>query len=889
MKQTESLLKNGYVTSRGKAYAGGTAYPTGNSTFAKYSFSGDGGYTKYDVNDNVVDKFGNAADKLSDAADNISDSASEFEETFDWIEVRIEEINEKISLKQAQLENAVGATAQNKIIDSLIEDNKVLYNNLIAGANQYYSHAKTILNKIPSQFREAAKDGSIAITEFAGDASEEAYNAIQEYRDWVQKGADATQQAEEVITEIRSLAKQAFDNIVDQYDRKNSLPEARIAKLEAAMGLAEEEGKPGTAAYYNALKANTNTLIEQKEKERAELQADLDKKVKLGPGKEGGIKKYSPEWYEMVNEILAVDEEILDLKTDVESYDNAIQDLHWEAFDENIERLQNISDETQSLIDLLSETDLFDENGVWTDEGIATIGLYGQQMENAKLQASKYAEEIKYLKKQYDAGAISEGEYADQLAELKKGQQDAIKEYNNAADAIYDLQKARVDEIKNGIDKEIEAYEELIKKKKEALASEQDLHSFRKSISEKNKDIAEIERQLAALAGDQSMAAQAKRARLEADLAEAKAERDEMYYERSVANQEEAFDKELENFTAEKEAEKEEWDKQLEDTKQMVADAFDDMTAKAGVVHQTLTGLANQYGLTLSQAIEQPWKDSQTTMGDYWGSFTTTGSDAITALKKELKSFQDALNAAKQDAKDTVNGLKTENQQTVAATKETQKTTTGNGNGGKNGNGGTTKAAPTVGSSVTVKTSATHFGPQSGSKKMASFVPGGQYTVYETMGSGNNTQVLIGKNGAYTGWVKLTDLKGYAAGTTGVNKDQLAWIDELGLEELVMHADGNGRLAYLTKGSSVIPHDLTENLMAWGTLDPTNMLEQNRPSIGVSPEVHNTEINLDCSVGTLVNIEHCDQGTLPDVEKMVNKAFEKHMQNLNNSIKKFVR
>ena len=128
--------------------------------------------------------------------------------------------------------------------------------------------------------------------------------------------------------------------------------------------------------------------------------------------------------------------------------------------------------------------------------------------------------------------------------------------------------------------------------------------------------------------------------------------------------------------------------------------------------------------------------------------------------------------------------------------------------------------------------------------------------------------MLIGKNGAYTGWVKLTDLKGYASGTTSVTKDQLAWIDELGLEELVMHADANGRLAYLTKGSSVIPHDLTENLMSWGTLDPTNMLEQNRPSIGVSPEVHNTEINLDCSVGKLIHIEHCDQGTLPDVEKM---------------------
>lgn len=881
-KQSEQLLKNGYVTSRGKAYASGTAYAKGGSTFAKYSFSGDGGYTKYDVNDNVVDKFGNAADKLSDAADKVSDSSEEFKESIDWIEIRIEELNESLALKSAQLENAVGAKAQNKIIDSMIADNQVLYDNLIAGANEYYSHAKTLLGKIPAQFRDAAKNGSIAITEFAGKTSEEAYNAIQEYRDWVQKGADATQQAEEVITEIRSLAVQAFDNIAAQYDGENSITEAKNAKLEAAMNRAEERGRPISEAYYLEMAGNTFDLMDQKKSERKDLQSELNKKVRNGEIEVGG-KDYN----KMVAQILELDAEIIDLETDLESYQNSINELGFQTFDEAIERLQNISDETQNVIDLLSEKDLFDENGVWSKEGIATIGLYGQQMENAKLQADKYAQEIEYLNDLKDKQLISEDEYADKMAELKKGHYGAIKSYNDAEDAIVDMNKARVEAIKEGIDKEIEAYDKLIEKKKEELDSEKDLHDFRKKSQETTKNIADIERQLAALAGDNSMAAQAKRARLEAELAEARTEQEEMYYERSVANQQEALDKERENFTAEKEAEKEEWDKSLEDTKAVIAEAFKSLEENAAGVNTTLTGLAEEYGLKLSDAIVNPWTDGATTMGTYWSSFTTLGSDAITGLTTQLDTFYKSLDVAEKRANAVIEAQNKKNQKTMEEKNPKKPTQTGNGNG--NGNGGKTNNPPKAGATVTVKKSATHFGPQSGSKKMASFVPGGTYTVYETMGSGNNTQVLIGKNGAYTGWIKLTDIQGYATGTTGVKKDQFAWIDEMGLEELVMHADGQGKLAYLSKGSAVIPHDLSENLMAWGSLDPSNMLEQNRPSIGVNPEVHNTEINLDCSVGTMINIEHCDQGTLPDVEKMVNKAFDKHMQTLNNSIKKFVR
>lgn len=894
MEQTKNLLEHGHISSRGKAYAEGNAhltiYPNGSS---KDQWEGTGYSSWDDPTWDAAEALKEAAADLSDAAGDGSDAADDFRETFDWIEIRIEEISERLSLKEAKLENAVGAKAQNKIIDSMIDDNKLLYSNLLAGADEYYSHANKILmdtDKIPAQFRDAARDGTIAITEFAGEAGEEVMNAIQEYRELAQKGADLTQQAEETLTQTRDLARQRFDNASDAGDRKIGYIESKNAKVEASIDFAEERGIPVSSDYYDKLIDNTESIKKQRIAQRDAMQAQLDAAVKAGD-----IKKYSSNWYEMVAEISAVDEEIIQCNTDIESFQNSIDELYWDNFETAIERIDNVSEETQELIDILSNKDLVDENGEWTNEGITSLGLYAQEMENAKYKAEWYQDAIDGLNESYRSGSISESEYNEKLAELKKGQYDSIKAYEDSKKAIVDLQKTRVEAIKKGIDKEIEAYQELIEKKKEALDSEKDLHDFRKQVQETTKDISEIERKLAALEGDNSMAAQAQKARLRAELAEAKAEQEEMYYDRSVSNQQEALDKELENFTDEKEAEKEKLDEWLEDTDAVVAAAFESVEKRLqetldgthNVISDTLDTLANEYGLTLSAAIVDPWEDGQTTMGNYWSSFTTLGSDAIAALKQELQSFQEALDLAEQDAQKTLKQHgKEQNTYTKAEYQEPKKPTkpTGGGTGGNKN----TSVPPKVGASVTVKKSATHFGPQSGSKKMASFVPGGKYTVYETMGSGNNTQVLIGKNGAYTGWVKLQDIQGYAKGTLGIDEDQFAWIDELG-EELVLQADGNGRLKYLTKGSSVIPHDITENLMSWGELDPSNMLEQNRPSIGVSPEIHNTEINLDCSVGTLVNIEHCDQGTLPDVEKMVNKAFEKHMQTLNNSIQKYVR
>lgn len=896
-RQTEELLKNGHVTSRGKAYASGTAYSTANGTFARYEFSGTGGWKQYDVNDKVVETWGDLSGAISDAGDAASDAADEFAETLDWIEIRLEEINEDLDLMNAQLENAGTYASKNNIIDQMIGVNNTKMKNLIAGIKEYSDYAAKLLADVPAQYREAAQDGAIDITEFTGEANEATVEAIEKYREWAQKVADLTQQLEETKTEIRDLAIQKYTNIYDAGEVRTDIEDSQTEKLQNAVDLIEESGNIADSAYYTAMMENSGKKIEYWTKTRDQMQKAFDDMVRSGQ-----LVRGSDKWYEELAKLYEVDAAIDEATIELEEYQNAINDIYWDNFDELINRLDYIEEETQSLIDLMDNADMVitpeTEDGwradqvEWTEEGIASLGLYAQQMETAEYKSKQYAKAIEDLTKDYKAGKYSESEYLEKLNELKDGQYEAIESYYDAQDAIVDLNKTRVDAIKEGIEKEIEAYEELINKKKEELNAEKDLHDFQKSTMEQQKNIADIQRRLAALAGDNSASAVAKRKQLEAELAEANAELEESYYDRSVENQQNALDKELEDFQAEKDAELEKWDKYLEDVELIITESLGIVQDNASGVYDTLSGKASEYNLTLSDAILTPWKDGALAVSDYQSTFDTAMSSTTNQLNALKSGWQEVINLMARAGINNVGTINKENAKYAAAEPPKQKQTSSQlqhiGQGQAATGASTSTSAntgtPSVGGTVTVKSTATHFGSKSKNAKMASFVPGGTYTVYEVSGD----QILIGKNGSYTGWVKKSDLQGYASGTLGVDEDQLAFLDELG-EELVMHAGPNGKLSFLSKGSSVIPHDITENLMKLGQLDPSEVLDRNRPSIGVSPEVHNTEINLNITYGDIVSIGEYNGNNLDELQKMVKKEFEQHTKDLNSALRKYVR
>ena len=828
---------------------------------------------------------------MSDAAD----SANEFEETFDWIEIKLEEINEQLDLMNAKLENAVGYSAKNTIIDQMLNVNKSKLSTLEKGVKLYKNYSNQLLNEIPSQYREMAKNGSIAITEFAGEAEEKTVEAINNYRDWAQKVADLTQQMEELKTEIADLAKQKFDNISDQYDNAIALIENQTEKLSDQVSLMEDRGYVAAKQYYEAMMSSTKQHSSELVKEKKALQGVLDQQVKLG-----NIKKYDERWYEMVKEIYEVDSAIVECTSDLEEYQNAINDIYWDNFDGLTSRLDYLSDETQSLIDLMEDSDklistpkdkeFWGEKDVkWTEEGIVSLGLYAQQMEIAEYKSKQYKKAINDLNKDYKDGKYSETEYLDKLNELKSAQYDAIGSYYDAQEAIKDLNETRVDSIKKGIEKEIDAYEELIDKKKEELDAEKDLYDFQKSTMEQQKDISDIQRKLAALSGDNSASAIAKRKQLEADLAEAKSALEESYYDRSIDQRQEALDKELEDFQDEKNAEIEKWEKYLDQIELVVADSLSIVQDNASLVYDTLNKKADEYNLTLSDAILTPWKDGALAVSDYQTVFDTAMSSTTDQLEAMKNKWQEVIDKMSEAAGKEIQKQKEDNKKTTSAayqkkTKKPKKPATSTPKK-KNTTSKAKAKKITTGSKINAK-----------GAKIYGYAGGQGYAQYF---SSDPIYVVLGEQNGYykvryhkassgfTGFFKKSDVKAYAKGSKGIDKDQWALLDELG-PELQLVPDSNGRLAYIQRGTSIIPSDISENLMKLGQLDPQDVLDRNRPQIGV-PHITNNEISINMDIAEVVHIDKVTNDTLPDLAQVVEKQMDSYMVKINNSLKKFTR
>ena len=77
-------------------------------------------------------------------------------------------------------------------------------------------------------------------------------------------------------------------------------------------------------------------------------------------------------------------------------------------------------------------------------------------------------------------------------------------------------------------------------------------------------------------------------------------------------------------------------------------------------------------------------------------------------------------------------------------------------------------------------------------------------------------------DGTQLGWVKLSQLKGYASGSKSIPSDQYGWTQELGTESLIRKRDG-AIVTPFERGDMVLDADATKNL--WDMMnDPSGFI-----------------------------------------------------------------
>ena len=173
----------------------------------------------------------------------------------------------------------------------------------------------------------------------------------------------------------------------------------KINAFQDQISLLEAKGiEVGSRLYSKQMELNQAT-INRLTKER---EAQIKKLSEI----EFGTEK----WYEAQDAIFATESELINCQIEIENLQNSINNLKFDRFDDLINKINDIVDETNFLKDMLSDN-LFDDNGMITDDGITAMGLSAQNYDVYMAEAEKYKQMLSDVKDMYDAGAISLSEY----------------------------------------------------------------------------------------------------------------------------------------------------------------------------------------------------------------------------------------------------------------------------------------------------------------------------------------------------------------------------------------------------------------------------------------------------------------------------------------------
>lgn len=344
-KQTEQLLKNGYVTGRGKmvggnALASGTAYAGyvsgGSQTFVikQATVISDAKTISSSTHDSGKSSIGRTpSEKAKETNKQKLDPTA-----FDWIERLLENLNTQLERFKSLGELYTKYTAQNKELDSAIKTAQKLVDANTHAATRYMVNAERFFrgytytdeagkerilfnsdnkkagvnkrvkwkgynvygDKTAKHYMKLVQSGKLQRDPYTGKLTnndlqkigdKNLAEAIQEYMDLYDKATQAKQAVIDNRIELQELARQKLDNIIDDYDKV-------VEKAQALFDLNQENytllqntkstlsgGKTVQPDAFNAniekQIKNQETIAKEREKERKALEKEYKSRVKL--------------------------------------------------------------------------------------------------------------------------------------------------------------------------------------------------------------------------------------------------------------------------------------------------------------------------------------------------------------------------------------------------------------------------------------------------------------------------------------------------------------------------------------------------------------------------------------------------------------------------------
>ena len=299
-------------------------------------------------------------------------------------------------------------------------------------------------------------------------------------------------------------------------------------------------------------------------------------------------------------------------------------------------------------------------------------------------------------------------------------------------------------------------------------------------------------------------------------------------------------------------------------------------------------GYFAEFKTTASNNLSSPWSSGTTAANTFKSNVSTVMSDVVSDIATNVQTASGELSKLYQQIIDTEERAASAN---VVVGGGGSGGGSGSGGSGGGSGGGSQKSMHHAYSTV----KEIILGSQSYVDNNTKTIDGVKYFLRSEDGYYYKISDLKKRKydgGRTTGWAIPAYTSGYsyyAKGSTGTTRDEWAITDEPRFgDELVLVPTAQGNLSYMRKGTSVVPADITENLMEWGQFTPDSL----NLGGGVNVNMINNAVikpQYDLSFDSLVHVDNCSQETLKDLEKMVDNKIDKFSKDLNYSIKRFAR
>lgn len=835
-KQSEELFKNGYVTSgggRGKALASGTAFGRGSGGIGRANKGSSVKTNSYSSSSSKSSSSSSSSNSNSNSSAN--EEAEKFEETLDWIETALDRVERAISrLDKTATSTYKNWTKRGTALNDQISQTRREIDLQNQAYNRYIQQANSV--GLDAGYAAKVRDGTIDIEKIT---DEDINNKISEYKQWYEKALDCLDAIDDLRESESKLYEQRFENVSTKYDGYLGVIQHEKDMLDEFVSQTETAGYITSGKYYDAMSANAKKQQEELKKQRDEMISELNNAVNSGT-----IEKYSESWYSMVNSVDEVTKSIEECNTSLLEYKKNLRELDWQIFDLIQDKISKVADESEFLINLMSNKKLYEDNGQLTDEGMATMGQYGVKYNVYMAQANKYAKKIKALQADLAKDPYNQ-DIANQLQEYIEAQQEAILNAEDMKSSIKDM-------VSEGIDKELSSLQKLIDKRNDALDSAKDLYDYQKKLKESTKDIADLEKQMAAYQGDVSEETKAKIQQIKVDLEEAKSDLEETEYEQYISDQQKMLDDLYTDYETI-------LNQRLDDIDALMADMISEINNNASTIGATIESQADKVGYTLSESMNTIWLSGNGSISNvitmYGTKFDTALTTTNTALGYINTNIQNMITQLNKLAGTKIKAAGASSAATEKPTPKPSSTPTQQQQQQQQ------KKQVTVGGTINA----------GGARIYAdSYGNGGGR---QTFGSDPIYTVLQERNGyiltrwhklssGYTGWFKKSDVSAYALGAKNIRNNEMAWTQENGSEMIMRPSDG-AILTPLAKNDSVLTSAASSNI--WNMANnPSDFIKDNLDldKIDTGANVGNKTTytqNLDKVVFNLPNVKNYDE------------------------------